>query len=79
MISRMSSDQVVRNFLSDLEGNYRSLSESQRQVSTGKRVLTPSDDPVGIALALGLRRDQGATEAWGRNIDDSLTDRKSVV
>lgn len=73
MISRMSSDQVVRNFISDLEGNYRALSETQRQVSTGKRVLTPSDDPVGIAIALGLRRDQGATEAWGRNIDDSLT------
>ncbi len=73
MISRMSSDQVVRNFMSDLEGNYRALSEIQRQVSTGKRVLSPSDDPVGIALALGLRRDQGATEAWGRNIDDSLT------
>ncbi len=73
MISRMSSDQAVRNFLSDLEGNYRSLSQSQRQVATGKRVLSPSDDPVGIAISLGLRRDQKATEAWGRNIDDSLT------
>lgn len=73
MISRMASDQAVRNFLSDLDGNYRALSQAQRQVSTGKRVLTPSDDPVGISLALGLRRDQGATEAWGRNIADSLT------
>ena len=73
MIGRMASDQVVRNFLTDLDGNYRALSQSQRQVSTGKRILSPSDDPVGIAIALGLRRDQGATAAWGRNIDDSLT------
>jgi flagellar hook-associated protein 3 FlgL len=73
MISRMSSDQVVRNFLSDLDGNYRALAQTQRQVSTGKRVLSPSDDPVGIAISLGLRRDRSATEAWGRNIDDSLT------
>jgi flagellar hook-associated protein 3 FlgL len=73
MISRMASDQAVRNFLSDLDGNYRALTQAQRQVSTGKRVVTPSDDPVGISLALGLRRDQGATEAWGRNIADSLT------
>lgn len=73
MISRLSSDQAVRNFLSDLDGNYRSLSQSQRQVATGKRVLTPSDDPVGISLALGLRRDQSATEAWSRNVNDSLT------
>ncbi|WP_217921647.1 flagellar hook-associated protein FlgL [Miltoncostaea oceani] len=69
----MSTGQMTRNFLADLEGNYRSLADSQRQVSTGKRILTPSDDPVGIAIALGLRRDQKAGEAWGRNIDDSLT------
>lgn len=73
MVTRMSSAQMARNFLSDLEGNYRSLSDTQRQVSTGKRILTPSDDPVGIAISLGLRRDQKAGEAWERNIDDSLT------
>ena len=73
MIGRMATEQAVRNFLSDLQGNYRSLAESQRQVSTGKRILTPSDDPVGVAIGLGLRRDQSATETWNRNIDDSLT------
>lgn len=73
MISRMSSDQAVRTFLSDLDGSYRSLAQTQRQVATGKRVLSPSDDPVGISIALGLRRDQGANEAWARNVDDSLT------
>jgi flagellar hook-associated protein 3 FlgL len=73
MIGRMSSDQMVHNFLSNLEGNYRGLADAQRQVSTGKRIATPSDDPVGIALALGLRRDQAAGAAWSRNIDDSLT------
>jgi flagellar hook-associated protein 3 FlgL len=73
MIGRMSSEQAVRNFLVDLQGNYRSLAESQRQVSTGKRILTPSDDPVGVAIGLGLRRDQSATATWNRNIDDSLT------
>ena len=73
MIGRMSSDQTVRAFLSNLEANHRGLADAQRQVSSGKRILTPSDDPVGVAVALGLRRDQAANEAWGRNIDDSLT------
>ena len=40
-VSRLASDQAVRNFLGDLEGTYRSLSQAQRQVSTGKRVLSP--------------------------------------
>lgn len=73
MIGRMSSDQVVRNFLIDLQGTYGSLAQSQRQTSTGKRIMSPSDDPVGVAIALGLRRDQGATEVWRRNVNDSLT------
>ena len=50
MIGRMATEQAVRNFLSDLQGNYRSLADSQRQVATGKRILTPSDDPVGVAI-----------------------------
>ena len=73
MIGRMATEQAVRNFLSDLQGNYRSLADSQRQVSTGKRVLTPSDDPVGVSIGLGLRRDMSATDTWNRNVDDSLT------
>jgi flagellar hook-associated protein 3 FlgL len=73
MVGRMSSEQVVRNFLGDLQSDYRSLARTQRQVSTGKQIASPSDDPVGISIALGLRRDQGATEAWGRNIADSQT------
>lgn len=73
MVSRIGSGQIVRDFLTDLRGNHADLARVQRQVSTGKRILSPSDDPVGIAIALGLRRDQGATAAWRRNIDDSLT------
>jgi flagellar hook-associated protein 3 FlgL len=73
MIGRMATEQAVRNFLNDLQGNYRSLADSQREVSTGKRILTPSDDPVGVAIGLGLRRDMSATDTWSRNIDDSLT------
>lgn len=73
MIGRMATEQAVRNFLSDLQGNYRSLADSQRQVSTGKRILTPSDDPIGVSIGLGLRRDMSATDTWARNIDDSMT------
>ncbi|MBY0398093.1 MAG: flagellar hook-associated protein FlgL [Thermoleophilia bacterium] len=73
MLARIGSGQIVRDFLVDLNRNQTDLARAQRQVSTGKRILSPSDDPVGIAIALGLRRDQGATAAWRRNIDDSLT------
>ncbi len=73
MVGRMSSNQAVQAFLSDLHTSYRGLSEAQRTLSTGKRINSPSDDPIGIAMGLGLRRDQSATAAWGRNVEDSQT------
>lgn len=73
MVGRMSSNQAVQAFLSDLHASYRGLSEAQRTLSTGKRINSPSDDPIGIAIGLGLRRDQSAIEAWSRNVEDSQT------
>ena len=73
MVGRMSSNQAVQNFLTDLQVNYRGLTDAQRTLSTGKRINSPSDDPVGIAMGLSIRRDQSATAAWSRNVADSQT------
>lgn len=73
MIGRLSSGQIAGQYLKDLRSVHAQLAESQQAVSTGKSMLRPSDDPVGIAISLGLRRDAAATAAWQRNIDDSLT------
>lgn len=73
MINRMSSGQMARTYLGDLHAVQRSLADAQQRISTGKSMIRPSDDPVGISIALGLRRDEAATEAWSRNIADSLT------
>ena len=73
MVGRMSSNQAVQAFLGDLQANYRGLSEAQRTLSTGKRINSPSDDPVGVAIGLNIRRDQSAVAAWSRNVEDSQT------
>ncbi len=73
VISRMSSGQIAGSYLSDLRGIYSSLADAQEAITTGKSMLRPSDDPVGIAISLGLRRDSAAVAAWQRNIHDSLT------
>ena len=49
MVGRMSSDQAVATFLSDLHTNYRGLSEAQRTGVHRQAHLSPSDDPIGIA------------------------------
>jgi len=45
-------DQIRRGLLA----NFARLARAQEQVSSGKRILRPSDDPVGAAIALSLRR-----------------------
>lgn len=73
MISRTTMSTTVRNFLADLQTNSRELDRAQHQVSTGKRISTPSDDPIGITSSLRIRSGQASTKAWQTNIEDSIT------
>jgi flagellar hook-associated protein 3 len=40
------------------------LLHAQQQTSTGKRILVPSDDPVGASLAIDLHGQQAAIDSW---------------
>lgn len=71
MVTRIGSQQMARNFLSDLGKTQVAIADLQRQLSTGKRVSDPSDDPVGVALALNLRDDVESVRAWRQNVEDS--------
>lgn len=43
------------------------LDFTQRQISSGRRILTPSDDPIGAARALELRESIGRLAQFDRN------------
>jgi flagellar hook-associated protein 3 FlgL len=73
MISRIGSDQLSRNFLFDLGRNQLAISQSQTQLATGKRINTPADDPIGTAVALGIRDDLASVKAWQANISDGTS------
>lgn len=45
------------------------LSKTELQLATGRRVLTPADDPVSSALALSLRETQQITEQHQLNAE----------
>ena len=40
------------------------LLHAQQETSTGKRILVPSDDPVGASLAIDLHGEQAALDSW---------------
>lgn len=48
------------------------LSRTQEQLSTGRRILTPSDDPVASSQSLQWRQVTGSTEQYQANADFAL-------
>jgi flagellar hook-associated protein 3 FlgL len=63
--------------LTDLQAN---LVKTQQQISTGRRVLTPSDDPVAAAAALGVSQSISMNDQYAvnrNNAKSALSDEES--
>ncbi len=51
---RVSQNQLYSLLTTHLQNSFSSLAQLQEQVSSGKRISRPSDDPTGSSLALAL-------------------------
>lgn len=49
---RISTSQIFNSGIQGLQSNQQALFKLQNQLSSGRRILTPSDDPVASAQAL---------------------------
>lgn len=49
------------------------IARHQVEISTGKRIQTPSDDPTGSALASEIGRTQATEATWMRNLGTART------
>ncbi len=86
---RISSRQIVDNVLINLHRNYARLDRLQTRLSSGKRVMLPSDDPAGAATATRLRafvldneqylKNAQAALGWLTATDSALQDVVSVL
>lgn len=64
---RISSQQIFSSGISRLQDLNASLQQTSQQVSTGKRVNQPSDDPVAAARILKLDQEVARIEQFQRN------------
>lgn len=64
---RISTQMLFENGANRLGELQTSLVKTQLQISTGKRILTPSDDPVAAARALEVGQHQALNTQYGRN------------
>lgn len=66
---RISTSQIYQNSLNALLDNQSGVGKTQLQLSTGRRILTPADDPAGSAAALDLNQAIEATRQYQKNAD----------
>jgi flagellar hook-associated protein 3 FlgL len=66
---RISTAQLYQNSLAAMLDNQSSLGKTQLQLSTGRKILTPADDPAGAAAALDLEQVIADTGQYQKNAD----------
>ncbi|MHB9797236.1 flagellar hook-associated protein FlgL [Pseudomonas sp. MT3] len=79
---RISTIQAYNNSVGGLQKNYGNVTRTQEQISTGKRILTPADDPVASVRLLQLSQEQSLNDQYKSNITaakNSLTSEEAVL
>lgn len=89
MSTRISTAGMHQAAISQILARQSSLSKTQSQVASGKRVQTPADDPIAATRILDLQRARSQYEQFGKNsvivqnrlqiTEQSLTDVGSVL
>jgi flagellin-like hook-associated protein FlgL len=70
---RVSQSMFYNSMLGTIIQNQRKLLELNEQVSTGKKVLNASDDPLGMAKILGYRENLSTLDQYPRNLSTAQT------
>jgi len=68
-MSRISSFMISQRSMDAMLHQQSKVSDTQQQISTGRRVLTPSDDPASAARVLDLSGAIGTVQQYLNNAD----------
>ena len=67
---RVTQSMLSGNMLRNLSNSYSKMGELQNQITTGKKVNRPSDDPVVAMKGIGLRSSLDKVEQFQRNLGE---------
>jgi flagellar hook-associated protein 3 FlgL len=70
MLGRITSQMTAQTMLADINQALDRVNTTQQQLSTGKRINQPSDDPYGTSLALQLQGQLSSLTSYSNNITD---------
>ncbi|HPW41111.1 MAG TPA: flagellar hook-associated protein FlgL [Bacillota bacterium] len=70
---RVTNSMIINNLMRNLNKNLNRLEKTQRNLSSGKKFVNPSDDPIGVSRSLRLNTEVAAMDQYKRNADDALS------
>jgi len=79
---RVSTSQLNRLALNSILEQQAKASRSQLEISSGKRIVTPSDDPVGTVKSLSMQRNLERLSQFERNsslLQGRLAEQESLM
>jgi flagellar hook-associated protein 3 FlgL len=65
---RISTPQIFSSNIDGYQRGYASIAKTQQQISSGVRIQTPADDPVGSARLLQLQQQQALLTQYSGNM-----------
>lgn len=68
---RVSNRMLINNVLTNINNNLQVMSKAQKQMSSGKRVSRPSDDPIVVARVLSFKTALAEQEQYNKNMEDA--------
>ena len=66
---RVTTQSLSTQIIDGLQQAYQRMAKAQEQVTTGRRINQPSDDPIGAVRVLGLRSLEASLSQFKRNVD----------
>lgn len=68
---RVTNKMLSNNFLSDMRLNLENLRTIQQQMTSGKEIRRPSDNPFKVARAMQLHTNINVNKQYNENINDA--------
>lgn len=73
MAIRITQNQLASQFTNDVNNIYTRLAKSQQQVSDGRRITKPSDDPFGTGQVMGFDTQLADVRRHQSNVSESMS------
>jgi flagellar hook-associated protein 3 FlgL len=70
MLGRITSQMSAQTMLADINQALDRVTTTQQELSSGKRINQPSDDPYGTSLALRLQGQLSSLTSYSNNVND---------